>query len=124
MEEKKNILIVDDSSSNLLLLKELLADEGFETHTNKSGKDALNYLKKNSTDIIILDMMMPQVTGFEFLERIKEEEYKHVNAPIIVVSAVKKTHEIERAKNLGASEYLTKPVDLDKLIKTIHSYLK
>ena len=117
----RSILVVDDSETNVLLLQRLLEEEGYKIEYAYTGKEALKLIKKKNFDLILLDIMMPDVDGFDILADLKEKE-KIEETPIIMVTARDDHESQEKAIEMGAMDYLTKPVDLGKLKDMIHKY--
>jgi DNA-binding response OmpR family regulator len=115
------ILIVDDSETNVFLLQKLLEEEGFQIEYAYTGKEALKLLDKKKFDMILLDIMMPGVDGFDILQKLRDEK-KATSTPIIMVTAKDDYESQQKAIHMGASDYLTKPVDLSKLKELIHKY--
>ncbi|MDZ4164689.1 MAG: response regulator [Smithellaceae bacterium] len=114
----KKIMIVDDDELILIALKELLKPEGYEVHTTSSGFDALERLKRENFDLLLLDLIMPSMDGIELCRKIREQdELKHV--PIIFLTA--KSQEEDRAMGLaaGADFFLSKPISPEKLLKML-----
>ena len=111
----KSILVVDDDEMVLMALDELLSPEGYEVHTVLSGKDALDKLDKNSYHLLMLDIIMPQMDGFELCKKIREME-KYREVPIVFLTA--KSREEDRIQGLesGANLFLSKPISPAKLI--------
>jgi two-component system alkaline phosphatase synthesis response regulator PhoP len=118
----KKILLVDDEADILELLKYNLEQEKFEVLVSTNGKDALKKISQNP-DLIVLDIMMPEMDGFEVYEQIKKnKEYQDI--PIIFLTA--KSGETDEIKglDLGASDYIQKPISPKKLIARIKSNLR
>ncbi|MDR0940654.1 MAG: response regulator [Bacteroidales bacterium] len=109
----KKVLIVDDSSSNVLLLQNFLEEEGFATEVAFSGKEALKIAKQFKPDLILLDLMMPDLSGIEVIQRLE------VKVPIIMVSANRESKLIEEAQALGVKSYIQKPIDFDEILQEI-----
>lgn len=118
------ILIVDDKQENIFSLKTVLQKHGFETDTAQSGEEALKKLLKNEYALVILDVQMPGMDGFEVAESITGLN-KTRDIPIIFLSAVN-THKkfITKGFESGAVEYLTKPVDPDILILKVRNFYR
>ncbi len=111
----KSILVVDDDEMVLMALKELLTPEGYEVHTVLSGKEALERLAQNGYDLLLLDIIMPEMDGYELCKRIRErEDYKEI--PIVFLTA--KSREEDRVAGLeaGANLFLSKPISPEKLL--------
>ena len=114
----KRILVVDDDEMVLMALEELLKPEGYEVHTALRGAEAIKRLDQNGYDLLVLDIMMPEMDGFELCKRIREKEaYK--KTPIVFLTA--KSQEKDKAAGLeaGANLFLSKPISPDKLLEII-----
>jgi len=123
MEEiTKTILVIDDSSTNILLIEAILNERGYNIKTAFSVKEAYGIMNKVMPDLILLDLLMPKVNGFEFLEEVKKNDATK-NIPVIVISAATEIENIKRASELGAKEFVTKPVDLQKVIQLVDTIL-
>ena len=121
MPEKKRILIVDDDNDHCYLLSSMLSYLGFDNIvTARSGEDALGLLKESSFDLIIADMRMSGISGIELLKRIKSST---PNLPFIICTAYGEMDSYLEAMDLGAFDYLNKPVKKDELKKVIHKAL-
>lgn len=109
--EKGNILIVDDEQTHLLLLQNILEDEGYQTSTFSNPAEALEAIYGDDYDVVLLDIMMPKLDGFEILERIKTDKSAE-NTSIIIISAKNDFWSIKNAMDLGAFDYVTKPINI------------
>ena len=120
MANNGKILIVDDVSTHLLLLQTILHDEGYETEiTDESGK-VLELLLKNEYQVVLLDIMMPGMDGFQVLEKIKEnEKISFVN--VIIISAKTDSWSIKNAMDNGAFDYITKPINIQDVRNKVKS---
>ncbi len=107
-----SILLVDDEKVNLKILRTILRTGGYEFLDAASGEEALGFLKQRNADLIILDLMMPGMDGFQTLEKIKENP-STAFIPVIIASALKDSTAIERGLELGANDYFTKPLSDD-----------
>jgi len=116
----KKILIVDDSNTNVVLLEAILKNRGYKILTAMTVKEAFSILESDPPQLILLDLLMPNVNGFEFLEEIKKKEVTR-NIPVIVVSAVSDETNKKRTENLGASDYIEKPVDINELVEKVET---
>jgi two-component system alkaline phosphatase synthesis response regulator PhoP len=114
----KRILIVDDDEMVRIAVNELLKQEGYDVHSASGGKEALEKLEQESYDLMMLDIIMPEMDGIELCKKIRGIE-RHADTPIIFLTA--KSHEKDRAQGLeaGANLFLSKPLSPDKLLKTI-----
>ena len=117
MEAKLTILAIDDSLVQLNTFQGVLVPK-YVFRAAKSASDALSYLNNNKADIILLDIEMPNVSGFEFLKDIRKIP-SYIDVPIIIVSGKTGTAFFEEARKSSAFDVLTKPVDPVKLIQTI-----
>jgi CheY-like chemotaxis protein len=112
------ILIVDDSTTNQVLLEAILQEEGYETVTAFGAKEALRVIEKQKPKLILLDLLMPEISGFEFLKSIKSKTSTS-DIPVIVVSAVGSRDNIELCLNEGAADFFTKPIDIPNFVEKI-----
>ncbi len=120
------ILIVDDNKNNLLSLHSLIEEYigDVQVFEADSGVSALNILMKNKVDLIILDVQMPEMDGFETAEIIRSRK-KTRHIPIVFLTAAFKSEEFKKkGYDLGAADYLTKPIDTHQLIGKIRTYLR
>ncbi len=118
---KKRILIVDDESTMQVLLKNILEKEGYETFVAANGVDALNILKGEYIDLIILDILMPIMDGFGFFKELKASPVTE-QIPVLVLTIRKKMEDSFMA--LGADSFLGKPIDREKLLLEIKLILE
>jgi two-component system, cell cycle response regulator DivK len=117
-----NILVVDDSTTNIVLLEAILADKGYKIDTALNVKDAIQRMEKQVPDLILLDLLMPKISGFEFLEQLRGEERSR-NIPVIVISALSDDQNINRIMEMGAVEFIKKPIDIQHLIARVERTL-
>ncbi len=117
------ILVVDDNQQNLELLQAYLEDFDYTTIPAASGLEAMKIVKKNPPDLILLDVMMPQMSGFEFCRRIKNDPATS-EIPIIMVTALNELGDIERAIDSGTDDFLSKPVNKLELVTRVKTMLK
>jgi two-component system, cell cycle response regulator DivK len=118
-----NILVVDDSTTNIVLLEAILDEKGYRIHTAVSVKEAFAIIAKHNPDLILLDLLMPKISGFDFLEEIKKDE-KTRNTPVIVVSALTDEENIDKIMSLGAVAFVKKPIDLQYLVEKVDLVLQ
>ncbi|HKJ47001.1 MAG TPA: response regulator transcription factor [Balneolales bacterium] len=117
----KNILIVEDEPSLIFTLRDTLENEGYIVHVKEKGQDALNFIKDLTPDLLILDIMLPGMSGYEVCKRIREEKYTF---PIIMLTA--RDQEIDRVTglNIGADDYMVKPFGVKELLARIQARLR
>jgi len=113
-----NVLLVDDSSTNTLLLESALKTLDFNISTAYSGEEALNLLKKKEFHLVLLDIMMPGMSGYDLMAELVNVE-KNASTPVILVTASAKSQEEQKAKEMGAADYFEKPLDLETLITRV-----
>lgn len=118
----KRILIVDDEPNIVMSLEYTFKKNNFEVFIARDGQEALDILKNQLPDIIILDVMMPMVDGYSTLEQIKKDE-RLDNCKVIFLSAKNKEKDIEKGLSLGANLYITKPFSLKKLVEKVHELI-
>jgi two-component system alkaline phosphatase synthesis response regulator PhoP len=119
----KKILIVDDEPNIVMSLEYTFKKNNFEVFIARDGQEALDILKKQLPDIIILDVMMPMVDGFATLEQIKKDvRLRHCK--VIFLSAKNKEKDIEKGLSLGANLYVTKPFSIKKLVDQVHELIQ
>lgn len=118
-----NILVVDDLETNIKLLEATLLREYYNVFTATSGQAAIDILEQNTIDIILLDVMMPGMDGFEVCKLIKaNSETSHI--PVVMVTALSEIEDRVKALEAGADEFLTKPVSEVALLARVHSLSK
>ena len=117
------ILVVDDEPDIVEILQYNLEKEGYQVSTAYNGKDAIEKAKEEQPHLIILDIMMPDMDGFEVLEKVNENE-SHKDIKTLFLSAKNKPEDIEKGKQAGAVDYITKPFSTKKLIEKITHYCK
>lgn len=114
----KKILIVDDEPNILMSLDFLMRKEGYEVFIARDGAEALDILKRELPDIIVLDIMMPNVDGYEVCQHVKNNESTN-HIKIIFLTAKSKKEDIEKGYEMGADLYLTKPFSTRNLVKKV-----
>ncbi len=118
----KKILIVDDEMDLVETVRFPLEVEGYHVLVSYNGEDALNQARKENPDLILLDLMLPKLDGYEVCRRLKcDDRCKHI--PILMLTA--KFQEKDKALGMetGANEYITKPFDIRDLLKKVKGYL-
>jgi DNA-binding response OmpR family regulator len=118
----KKILIVDDEPNIVMSLEYTFKRQNFEVFIARDGMEALEILKNQLPDMIILDIMMPLVDGFETLQKIKSNEQLN-HCKVMFLSAKNKESDIEKGLSLGADAYLTKPFSIKKVVDQVNELL-
>jgi CheY-like chemotaxis protein len=126
METKKRILLVDDEEINLEFFEVMLTKLGFETQKADNGIDALELVKQFKPDLIILDNVMPRLSGWEVTKIIKtHEDYsEYAETPIIMFSAMDDVKDKVEGLEMGADDYITKPFNFSEVLARIHAVLR
>ena len=122
MNQKPKVLIVDDEPFNVDYLEQRLEDLNCQIITASDGKEALDKIKREEPDLVLLDLMMPILDGFAVLSEVKADSVLR-DIPIIIISADSDSKSIVRGIKQGADDYLTKPVNADLLLKKVREYL-
>ncbi|PSB05914.1 diguanylate cyclase response regulator [Pleurocapsa sp. CCALA 161] len=122
-KEQTRILIVDDQPDNIKLLSLILTLNGYEVAECNRGKLAVDLATKNSPDLILLDISMPDLDGFKVCQLLKSDR-RTENIPIIFISAFQKVEEKTQAFNLGGNDYITKPFQMEEVIARVETQLK
>jgi len=117
------ILIADDNIVNVELLDAYLAGRDYEIETAADGAETLEKVKSFAPDLILLDIMMPKLSGFEVCGKLKSDPQTK-DIMILMVSALSERGDIERAVNVGCDDYLSKPVNKFELLKRVENMLK
>ncbi len=116
MAEKRRILVVDDEDALRTVLSAELNSEGYDVGTAADGAEALIELQKEKFDLVLLDIKMPNMNGFEVLKVIKE---KHLGTKVIMLTGFADLKNAIESKKLGAEDFVSKPYDLVDLLTTI-----
>jgi DNA-binding response OmpR family regulator len=119
---KRNILFVDDDPGTRLLLQAMLEQAGYLPVTAPDGFEALDLVHKHAFDLILLDIMMPQMSGFDFLKRVRRDDRTR-QVPVVMLSAKDDAKSIKKAMELGAVDYVVKPPQRDVVLKKIETIL-
>ncbi|MCX7923478.1 MAG: diguanylate cyclase [Clostridia bacterium] len=117
------VLIVDDNNKNLRLLNDILVDEGYTVYTANNGLPVVEMTHNIKPDVILLDIMMPGIDGFEVCKRLKKD-YEIEDIPVIMVTAKTDGNDIKMGLELGAFDYIKKPVDEVEVIARVQSALR
>ncbi len=119
----RNILIVDDDSRNIFALKAVLKARGFTCMTSTSAREGIQLVEQNEVAVVLLDMMMPEMDGYETIKVLRQNPVHH-EIPIIAVTAQAMAGDKEKCLEAGANAYVSKPIDIDLLISLMTPYLK
>ena len=118
MSNHGKILVVDDVSEHLLLIRTILDDEGFDVKTTDKPKTVVERLLKDNYQLLLLDIMMPGMDGFQVLEEMKlHKELSSVK--VIIISAKTDSWSIKNAMDRGAFDYITKPINIKELLNKV-----
>jgi DNA-binding response OmpR family regulator len=118
MDEKKNVLIVDDEPHIVNLIKLSLNKDQYDVTGAYSGREALLHIDKKIPDLVVLDLMMPGVNGYELCKALRENP-KTRKIPVLILSAKSQMNDKLHAIDVGADDYMTKPFDPMELVKRI-----
>jgi DNA-binding response OmpR family regulator len=119
---KKKILLVDDSSTVLLLHKMMLSDRGYELLTARNGQEAVDKALAERPDLIVMDVIMPKMSGFEACRALRAREETR-GVPILLVTTRGAPHEVKEGFDSGCTDYITKPFNGDELLAKLRGYL-
>jgi two-component system, chemotaxis family, chemotaxis protein CheY len=122
MTRPSTVLVVDDDPDILEALSEILEAEGFEIRRARNGKEALDRLEPDAPQLILLDLMMPVMDGWEFAQRMRQRPPEIARIPIIVLSADRNVG--SKASDLGAVGHLAKPFELNDLLELVRRSLE
>ncbi|HOE34905.1 MAG: response regulator transcription factor [Chloroflexi bacterium] len=116
----RKILVVDDTRNVQLMLQEFLLNQNFSVSLASDGKEAMEKVREERPDLILLDVMMPGMDGFQFLSRLRTES----ELPVIMITAKQQEADIIRGFELGADDYITKPFKLRELLMRIRAVMR
>ncbi len=111
------ILIIEDNELNLKLMKDILISQNYDVDTAADGEEGLEKAMDNDYALILLDIQMPVVSGYDFLQIYNKK------TPVIVVSACAMDTEIDKAKELGCTDYISKPIQIMEFLNTVKKYV-
>lgn len=121
MSQRKKLLIVDDQNGIRVLLMEVFSSEGYETFQASNGKLALEIVRRESPDLVLLDMKIPGMDGLDILKHVKTID---PSIKVIMMTAYGELDLIKEATDLGAISHFTKPFDIDELRQAVNYQLK
>ncbi len=114
----KTVLVVDDEPTIVTIIEDLLRSNGLDTLPAGSAAEAEEAMKRKRPDLILLDVMMPEVNGFEFCKQLKSSpDYQAI--PVVFLTVMNKKEDVEKGKSLGAADYIIKPFDPNNLVARI-----
>ena len=122
VSKNKTLLVVDDDEENCELLKKRFEKRGFKVKSAYDGQEGLMALALNDVNLVFLDLNMPLMNGFTFLEKVKMNK-KHRDIPVVVTSSLDDEDTINDCLNYGANNFISKPYDMDKMFGCIKEYL-
>jgi two-component system cell cycle response regulator DivK len=122
MTEQIKVLLVDDDDRNIFALSAYLKAKKIKVETASDGKECLEKLKQLTVDVVLLDMMMPVMDGFETLGILRNDEQLK-NNKVIALTALAMKGDMDRCMEAGADDYCTKPVDIDVLVNKINALI-
>lgn len=117
---KRKVLVVDDTRNVQVLLSDFLTGQDFEVLTASDGRDALTAVREFHPDLILLDIMMPNMDGYQFISRLRHES----NTPVIMITARQQEADIIHGFDLGADDYITKPFRMRELLVRMRAVLR
>lgn len=123
MKDKSVILVVDDQPQNIELLEEYLVPQGYEIVKAASGEEALEKLAHHQIDLVLLDVMMPKMSGIEVLEKLRADEKTNAIS-VVMVTVLKETEDKIKALEAGCDDFISKPFDKVELLARVNSILK
>ena len=120
---KNLILVVDDNMNNLAVLTDLLHQAGYEVRRATDGKTALMLTMSQPIELVLLDIRLPDINGFEFCRQLKQQELMR-DIPIILVSALNDVHNKVKGFEVGAVDYITKPYQQEEILSRVQTHLE
>lgn len=114
------VLVVDDEKDVVEIVKKRLLEEGYDVATAYDGEEALLRVKEDNPDVILLDLLMPKLNGFEVLKEVREK-FRSKWIPVIIVSAKVELDSVKKCYNMEADHYLTKPCDIEKILRGVET---
>jgi len=117
----KKILIIEDDANIVLGLEDALRDEGYETYTGRTGPRGLQLAKEHRPDLLILDLMLPGMSGLEICKRLRDDSIK---IPVIMLTSRAEENDKVLGLELGADDYITKPFSLRELLARVRAHLR
>jgi two-component system alkaline phosphatase synthesis response regulator PhoP len=122
MEGKRKILVIDDMEENILLLQIILTEAGFQVITGHNGEEAIDIVRSERPDLVILDLMMPKMDGYSACKKLREDKHNDFMY-IIILTVIDNIDEVSQALDAGADEYFFKNESKKKLVRRIKNLL-
>lgn len=123
VRDRKRLLLIDDDPNLILLVKDYLEFRGYEVITAENGREALEVLDKDIPDMIICDVMMPEMDGYAFVDNIRQNE-RTSWIPVLFLSAKGQSQDRVKGLNIGADVYMVKPFEPEELVAQVEASLK
>lgn len=118
-----NVLAVDDIPINLILVQKMLSRFNFTLRTAANGQQALDAVAQQKPDLILLDLMMPGIDGFEVIRRLRENP-DTADIQIVIISALNSNEDVVKGFNMGANDFIMKPIIMEKLLSCVITQLQ
>ena len=118
-----NVLAVDDIPLNLLLVQKMLAKFNFTLRTASNGQQALDAVAEQKPDLILLDLMMPGIDGFEVIRRLRTDPAT-ADIQIVILSALNSNEDVVKGFNMGANDFIMKPIIMEKLLSCVNTQMQ
>lgn len=120
---EKKVLVADDDPVVCILMTEFLSSKGFQVETSQSGQACLDRLNQELPDVLLLDLLMPDMTGIDVLRRLRGDP-RTASLPIVILSADTDTESVMQSNNVAASAYLHKPFGAKEVMAVVEQVLK
>lgn len=117
-QSQVTILVVDDIPLNVLLIRKMLGKFKFNILTANNGQAALDAVAANHVDLVLLDLMMPGMDGYEVLTRLRNQEETQ-ELPVVILSALNSSDDVTKGFQLGANDFITKPIIMERLLTCV-----
>ena len=118
----KKVLIVEDNELNMKLFNDLLLAHGYETIQTRNGVEAVDLARRNHPDLILMDIQLPEVSGLQVTQWIKDDEELR-GIPVIAITAFAMKGDEEKIRQGGCEAYLSKPISVVKFLETVRNYI-